>query len=74
MSNNDVIRLIVDSARVMGTACSMYSQCPKCGYLTLHIMDCYGFQEIKECDECGSKYVVKYKKGREFLKDLEEQS
>lgn len=62
-----ILSLTIKFADENGLNANMYSQCPKCGYPTFHIMDCYGFQEIKEC-ECGCKYVLKYKKGKEWRK------
>ena len=64
MENTNVFALSLEFAELMGLNHSMYTVCPKCNFPTFHLFDVFGIQEVNKC-ECGYKYVVKYKKGKE---------
>ncbi len=49
------------TAELLGLNKEMISKCPNCGFMTVHLFDIYGFQEVKKCN-CGCKHVVKFKK------------
>ena len=50
------------AAGLLGLDKEMISKCPNCGFMTFHLFDIYGFQEVKKCPNCSCKHVVKLKK------------